>query len=336
MRKNCLPYPVEFVDDAFGTSPVLAEVIKKTSGAKAPKLLIVADSNVVHHTENLGVKIGRYVREHSLMLSATPVVAGGGEKIKADNLQSLLKVLSVAVESKIGPGDVILALGGGSLLDLAGYAAAQVRGGVGLVRMPTTPAAMTGAAYSGFAALDFMGCKDVLKVASQPAAVVVDTSFAKTVLDGVWKGGVAEAVRIGVHDSKLLSKLGSLAESYARRDMEALSQIVKSVYGVVEKKGVSSYAQWISDRLETASGYKLPHGYAVAIGVLLELSRDVGIGKEKEETFDAALEILRKCGSLDGLVHSRHVLLRKDDILFGDEEKQSYESALDKVVSLRI
>ena len=59
MRKNYLNYPVEFVQNVFGESNALSEVLKSTAGRDCPKLLIVADANVVQRTENLGVNIGR-------------------------------------------------------------------------------------------------------------------------------------------------------------------------------------------------------------------------------------------------------------------------------------
>ena len=54
MQKNSSKFPVEFVDDAFGDSPVLADVLKKVTGSEKPKMLIVADLNVVQRTDGLG------------------------------------------------------------------------------------------------------------------------------------------------------------------------------------------------------------------------------------------------------------------------------------------
>ena len=193
MQKSCFSYPVEFTEDAFGESAVLADTLRKVTGSDEPKVLIIADMNVVQRTEGLGSKIGRYVQEHKIRLAGSPVVIGGGEKIKADNLQSALKIVSEMLSAKIGRNDVVLAIGGGTILDVAGYAAAQVRGGVKLVRMPTTPAAMMDAAYAEYAAVDSATVKDALRVPSVPAAVVIDTSFAASVLDGVWRGGISEA-----------------------------------------------------------------------------------------------------------------------------------------------
>ena len=111
MQKSCYSYPVEFVEDVFGESSVLADLLKKATGSDEPKVLIVADMNVVQRTEGLGTKIGRYVQAHGIRLAGSPVVMAGGEKIKADNLQSALQVVSAILSAKLGRNDVVLALG---------------------------------------------------------------------------------------------------------------------------------------------------------------------------------------------------------------------------------
>ena len=318
MQKSCFGYPVEFADDVFGESDVLANVLKKVTRSESPKVLIVADMNVVQRTEGLGTKIGRYVQAHGIQLAGSPVVVAGGEKIKADNLQSALKVVSALLSAKLGRNDVVLAIGGGTILDVAGYAAAQVRGGVQIVRMPTTPAAMMDAAYADYAAIDSATVKDALRVPSVPAAVVIDTAFAVSVLDGVWRGGIGEAVRLAAAvDATLLKKLKKLAPAYRDRDMAALTEIVQLVRKTRAKKGGTSLALWAALRLESMSGYKLPHGYAVSIGVCIELAYAVEKGLMKPADREAAMDILRDCGALDGLGHSGHLLGQVDNLLFG-------------------
>ena len=281
-------------------------------------MLIVADMNVVQRTEGLGSKIGRYVQGHKIRLAGSPVVIGGGEKIKADNLQSALKIVSEMLSAKIGRNDVVLAIGGGTILDVAGYAAAQVRGGVKLVRMPTTPAAMMDAAYAENAAVDSATVKDALRVSSVPAAVVIDTGFAASVLDGVWRGGIGEAVRLAVaSDAALLKKIEAQAEAYRGRDISALGALVKAVHAVRAKKGGTPFAQWAAFRLESLSGYKLPHGYAVSIGVCIDLGYAAEKGLLKPADRDRVVTLLGSCGALDGLAHSGHLLNQTENLLCG-------------------
>ena len=318
MQKSCYSYPVEFVEDVFGESSVLADLLKKATGSDEPKVLIVADMNVVQRTEGLGTKIGRYVQTHGIRLAGSPVVMAGGEKIKADNLQSALQVVSAILSAKLGRNDVVLALGGGTILDVAGYAAAQVRGGVKVVRIPTTPAAMMDAAFAEYAAVDSTSVKDALRVSSVPAGVLIDVEFASSVLDGVWRGGIGEAVRQAMAlDAALMKKLFKLGPAYFARESAALSEIVKAVVTSRLKKGSTAFALWSALRLESMSGYKLPHGYAVPIGICLELAYSAEKGFLKAADRDNVIELLRACGALDGLGHSVHLLGQADNLLAG-------------------
>lgn len=318
MQKSCYSYPVEFVEDVFGASDVLATTLKTVSCSQSPKVLIVADLNVVQRVGGLGAKIGRYVQGHGLVLAGSPVVLSCGERVKTDNLQSVMQVIAALLEARMGGRDIVLAIGGGTLLDVAGYAASQVCGGVKLVRMPTTPAAMIDAAYAERALMDSSQIKDVLSVPSVPAAVIIDSTFANTVLDGVWFGGLGEAVRLALmRDSALLKRLIALAADYRARKPEALAAIVRDAGAVRAKKGPTDFAEWPAARLEAMSGYKLPHGYAIAIGIVIEMTyaAEAGILKAKDRT--AVLDLLRAGGALDGLVHSQHLVSQAESVLAG-------------------
>ena len=318
MQKSCFGYPVEFADGVFGDSPVLADVLKQVARSDAPRVLIVADLNVVQRNEGIGSKIGRYVQAHGIRLAGSPVVIAGGEKAKADNLQSALKVISAILSAQLGRNDVVLALGGGSILDVAGYAAAQTRGGVPIVRLPTTPAAMTDAAFADFAAVDSATVKDALRVPSVPAAVVIDPALAASVLDGVWRGGISEAVRLAAaSDAALMRKLVKLAPAFRDREPGALRELVEAVVATRGKKGPVRWGLWSALRLESMSGYKLPHGYAVAIGVCIDLGYSVEKGLMKAGDRDKVVGLLDACGALDGLNHSGHLFSQADSLLCG-------------------
>lgn len=318
MRKNCFSYPVETADGAFGDSDVLADTLRKVAGSDEPRVLIVADLNVVQRTEGLGAEIGRYVQRNGIQLAGSPVVVAAGEKIKADSLKTALRIVSAVLNAKLGKDDVVLALGGGTLLDVAGYAAAQVRGGVKIVRVPTTPASMLDAAFAEYAAVDSATVKDALRVPSHPSAVVIDPSFAATVLDGVWRGGIGESVRLAVaRDASLMKKLREVSPDYCARDIGALGEIVEATCAVRAKKGSTALAQWSAVRLEAMSGWKLPHGYAVGIGLCIDAAYSVERGLMPSDARDEVVEFLDGCGALDGLSHSRHLLGQADNLLRG-------------------
>jgi len=303
MPKNCLKYPAEIVEDIFGKSTVLAKALGDAD------VLIVADLNVVQRFPGLGVKIGKYASANGISLAGSPVVMGGGEKIKLGDFAPMRSVLEAAITAGLGPEDRILAIGGGTIMDVAGYAAAQVRGGVGVVRVPTTPAAMLGAAFSDVAALDAPDEKDAYVLPCEPKAVVIDTSFAETVLDGVWSGGIAEAVRLGVaNDPELLGTVAAFADSFALRDRSSFREIVAATLASRRKHGSTDFGLASAAVFEQKSGWKLPHGYAVAIGILADLCEAIKAGEPRSGELAMCREILDKCGALDGLRHSKHIL----------------------------
>lgn len=313
MRKNSSAYPVEFVSDAFGESSALADALSPFG-----RVLIVADQNVVNRVAGIGARIGRYFQDRGLTLAAKPVVLAGGERAKADDMRSALAVVSAALDAKVGRGDAVLAIGGGAVLDVAGYAAAQVRGGLGVVRMPTTPAAMMDAAFADYAAVDSFSVKDALRVPSAPSAVVVDTSLAGTVLDGVWRNGVGEAVRLAVaHDSSLLAKVEKLAPDYSGRREGTLDELVRLVHATRSKKGATALGLWSANRIEPMSGYKVPHGYAAVIGLLLEVGAAVARGAMDDEDVARVRRIFRGCGTIGPVSRSVHLIKRCDDLLHG-------------------
>ena len=318
MQKNCFDYPVEFVDDLFGESTVLADALKRITGSSEPRVQIVADLNVVHHFKGLGQQIGRYVQRCGICLAGKPVVVAGGERIKNDSMQSTMRMHSALLSARLHHNDVVMAIGGGTIIDLAGYAAAQVRGGVNVVRIPTTPAAMMDAAFADYAAIDYSSVKDAIQVRSVPAAVFIDTAFASSVLDGVWRCGIGEAVRQAVaQDEKLFRRIVELCPAYVARDPKALEEIVKAVVALRAKKGKTDLGLWSAMRLEAMSKFRMPHGYGIIVGICLELAYAVECGYLSAEDRDTIIRLIGDSGALDAMRYVLPFLNQVDDLAKG-------------------
>lgn len=317
--ENKKGYTVNFIDGMFDEeNEAFSDILRSLSGSDSPTVFLVADQNVVQKTQSIGTRIGRYFQKYAVRMAAAPVILSGGEKNKADGFQSVTTLISSMVDSKIGANDVVIALGGGALMDIAGYVASQVRGGVKLVRVPTTPAAMVDGAFSEMAAVDYQSVKDAVRVPCVPDCVVIDAGFAATVLDGVWRGGLGEIVRhAAVRDSALMRKFAKCVARLKDRDMEAYREILAAAVESRVKKGASPFALWSANRLESMSGYKLPHGYAVPIGVCIDCAYAVEKKYMKESDQELICRALADCGALDGLVHSHHLLSQADNILYG-------------------
>lgn len=317
--ENKKGYTVNFIDGMFDEeNEAFSDILRSLSGSDSPTVFLVADQNVVQKTQSIGTRIGRYFQKYAVRMAAAPVILSGGEKNKADGFQSVTTLVSSMVDSKIGANDVVIALGGGALMDIAGYVSSQVRGGVKLVRVPTTPAAMVDGAFSEMAAVDYQSVKDAVRVPCVPDCVVIDAGFAATVLDGVWRGGLGEIVRhAAVRDSALMRKFAKCVARLKDRDMEAYREILAAAVESRVKRGASPFALWSANRLESMSGYKLPHGYAVPIGVCIDCAYAVEKKYMKESDQELICRALADCGALDGLVHSHHLLSQADNILYG-------------------
>lgn len=298
-----------------------ARLLREASAGEKPRVFVVADANVVQHTPGLGTAMGRYFAAHEIEMAGAPAVTGGGEKIKADMLQTAWHVLECATAAGVGGGDLIVAIGGGALLDVASFAAANLRGGVRIVRVPTTPAAMADTAFADFASLDMPYSKDAICVKSRPSAVIIDPSFASGVLDGVWRGGLGEIIRLCYIGGKnLLDQFEDSADYLRCRDIDVLDAILRECLALREKKSIPPFGLWSAIKLQSMSGYKLPHGYAVPMGMCIDTGYAVEKGLMEMSERDRLKGLLADCGALDGLSHSHHLLSQPEQIVEGMDE----------------
>ena len=310
---------VKTVDGIFEEdNECLAQTLREVTGAETPRVMLFADINVVQQSAGLGSKIGKYLNAHGIGLCAKPVILAGGEKIKCDGMVSFARAASSMLDAKIGCQDVVLALGGGTLLDVVGYASAQIRGGIKLVRLPTTVAAMIDAAWAETAALNSPNVKDAYKIPCRAEAVLADPGFARTVLDGVWRAGFSEAARLAVACSaELMDFCLERADAVRERDFDAMYEVVEKCVDLRCERDPGGLAEWSAMRLETMSNYKLPHGYAVAMGLMIDAAYSRLKGLLDEAEVAKIGEFLRRCGAQDGAAHSRHLLAQTDSILCG-------------------
>ena len=310
---------VKLTDNVFGEENTdLAEVLRKVSQSNEPRVVLVSDMNVVNQTEGLGMKIGTYFNAHGIKLCGKPVILAGGERIKLDTFTSAMRAMNGILDAKLGKNDIVLALGGGTVLDVAGYAAAQVRGGTKLVRMPTTVASMIDGAYAQTASIDSVKVKDAFRLPSVADAILVDRKFATTILDGVWRAGFSEAARLAAAcDAKLMDFLLEEAENIRRKDEDTMFEVIGRCFKLRQKKDPQNFGEWSALRLESMSGYKLPHGYAIAIGVMIDATYSMLKGFLREEEWRKIADFLNKCGAMDGAVHSRHLVNQVDTVMFG-------------------
>lgn len=205
-------------------------------------------------------------------VSYVKYVIKNGEAFK--NPQTLFDFLEFMAESGIDRSDCILALGGGVVGDLAGFAASVYQRGIKFVQIPTTLLAMVDSSVGGKTAVDLKAGKNLAGTFYQPEAVICDTDFTATLDKRVFRDGCAEVIKYGVIlDSELFNRLEGGIEGcleYAvSRSVELKRDIVVSDERDNGIRAILNYGHTFGHAIESLSSFSVSHGEAVAKGMVL-------------------------------------------------------------------
>lgn len=182
----------------------------------------------------------------------------------------------------LGRDGVVVALGGGVTGDLAGFVAATYLRGIPLVQVPTSLLAMLDAAIGGKTGLDVPSGKNLVGAFHHPAFVLIDPAVLTTLPAAEFRGGLAEAVKHAlVADAAHFAWLEANAGALEPTNATALEHLVNTSVGIKggvvaadEREGgrraILNAGHAVAHALEHASGYTIPHGEAVAIGLVVE------------------------------------------------------------------
>lgn len=183
------------------------------------------------------------------------------------------------IAEKVERDDLVLAFGGGVIGDLAGFAAAILRRGVGFVQAPTTLLAQVDSSVGGKTGVDLPEGKNLAGVFLRPRLVAADLAWLDSLPDAEISHGLAEVVKMGLlAGGDYFSALERTAAA-RNRDPDALLELVLQAVRfkaavVAEdereagRRAILNYGHTIGHGLEAAADYKLPHGQAVAVGMM--------------------------------------------------------------------
>jgi 3-dehydroquinate synthase len=201
-----------------------------------------------------------------------------GERYKT--LRTLGRIYDELVRRRFERGDTLLALGGGVIGDLAGFAAATYLRGVAYVHVPTTVVAQVDSSIGGKTGVDHPAGKNLIGAFHQPILVYTDVSTLATLPRRELIAGLAEVVKYGiVADDAFFAYVEAHAESILGRVPDVLAEVVRRSVelkaGVVERdekeaglRRVLNYGHTIGHVVETCTGYGAwRHGEAVAVGM---------------------------------------------------------------------
>ena len=305
-------YGVHFTRGLFNLdNPLLSQVIGATD---KPKLIIAAiDNGVLEQQPQLVSQIEAYTNHFAdkLQLAAEPIIVPGGEAAKNDPL--LINKIQIVIE-QVGlcRHSYVLAIGGGAVVDMVGYAAATAHRGVRLIRIPTTVLAQNDSGVGVKNGVNAFGKKNFLGTFAPPAAVFNDFDFLSTLSDRDWRSGIAEAVKVAlIKDQDFFEFISNNAEKLAQRDGSAMEQLIYRCcelhldhianYGDPFEMGSSrplDFGHWSAHKLEHMTQYRLRHGEAVAIGMALDCTYAYLIGMLSKSAWEQIISTLKRLGFL--------------------------------------
>ncbi len=303
-------YQVFFTRGLFRPGSPLLEVVEPATGGGPSKVLLVIDEGVTDAHADLTGSVTAFFQDHAelMRLCGKPLVIPGGEIAKNDT-RYLEMILQAVNDQGIDRHSYLIAIGGGAVLDLAGYAAAIAHRGVRLIRVPTTVLSQNDSGVGVKNGINYFGKKNFLGTFVPPVAVLNDYDFLETLEDRDWRSGIAEAVKVAlIKDSAFFAFLEEHAKALAERDPRPMEHLIEACAalhldhiagGDPFESGSSrplDFGHWAGHKLEQLTRYRLRHGEAVAIGLALDVTYARLKGMIRQSEWERIIRLLQDLG----------------------------------------
>lgn len=306
-------YQVIFTERLFASeNPVLGQVFASLASAAGftPKVLFVVDEGVLSAHPHLPDQIracfqaldGRVAWVEEL------IVVPGGEAVKNDPAQ-VERVVDAVNTFAIDRHSYLIAIGGGAVLDMAGYAAAISHRGVRHIRIPTTVLSQNDSGIGVKNSVNYRGKKNFLGTFAPPVAVINDRFFLTTLSDRDWRSGISEAVKVAlIKDLPFFEWIEANTAALADRSPEEMSQLIIRCADLHLQHIRSGdpfefgsarpldFGHWAAHKLEYLTRFELRHGEAVAIGIALDSVYSFFDGRLSEADLGRILSLLAALG----------------------------------------
>ena len=215
---------------------------------------------------------------------------------EAKSLQTLTVIFDNLLENEFDRSSGVVALGGGVVGDIAGFAAATFMRGVPFLQAPTTLLAQVDSSIGGKTGVNHPKAKNLIGAFHQPRLVWTDVSTLRTLPERELRSGLAEVIKYAmIYDSELFRMLTSVVDSFSNLPADALIDIVSRCCSIKARvvqqdeqdrgiRSILNYGHTVGHALETLSNYSYyTHGEAVAIGMIAaaRISREIGVADEE-------------------------------------------------------
>ena len=220
----------------------------------------------------------------------------GGESSKSTEM--LIELLEFMARISLTRSDCIIALGGGVVGDLGGFAAAVYMRGIKFIQMPTTLLAAVDSSVGGKTAVDLKGGKNLAGAFHQPSRVICDYQTLDTLAPETFADGCAEVIKYGAINDK---DFFELFESGIKENIEAvIARCVASKRDIVEddefdcgKRQLLNLGHTVGHAIELLSSFGITHGSAVAMGMVIVTRAAVKLGYCPSEDLERLVKSLR-------------------------------------------
>ena len=262
---------------------------------KGRKVCIVSETNVYPHH---GAAAEESLKEAGFTVVSYVFPAGESSK----NGQNYLTLLNFLAENQLTRADLLIALGGGVVGDLCGFAAATYLRGVAFIQVPTTLLAAVDSSVGGKTAIDLPAGKNLAGAFYQPSLVLCDTNTLSTLPDEIFRDGCAEVIKYGIlYDRNFFDYLRSTGVSFDRE--KVIRRCVELKRDVVAEDEFDTGARMklnlghtVGHGIEAKSQFAVSHGKAVAIGTAIVSRAAAKCGMLSQADANAIVDILNAYG----------------------------------------
>lgn len=300
-------YPILLGDGLLG-SPALLEPFAGTQA------LVVTNAAVA----------GRHLGKLRASLSATEQVdvveIGDGESHKT--LDTYAAILDALIAKRHNRTTTVVALGGGVVGDVAGFAAATYQRGVGLIQIPTTLLALVDSSVGGKTAVNHATGKNLIGAFHQPRAVIADVGLLATLPEREFRAGLAEVIKYGViadavffawlesHIQNLLKRNPTQLVHAVRRSCEIKAEVVADDEREQGRRAILNFGHTFGHAIEAVTGYdQVLHGEAVAAGMVMAMDLSHRLGRSTTNDADRVRRLVERAGLPTSMAADPHAML---------------------------
>jgi 3-dehydroquinate synthase len=303
-------YKVFFTEHLFDRSNQAFTVFLNSQRSDTTrKIFFVIDEGVTKHHPHLHTNVREYLANiPGYVLVPEILTIPGGEYAK-NNEQLFFQLVDAVDKHGIDRHSYIAAVGGGSVLDLVGYAAAVSHRGIRHIRIPTTVLSQNDSGVGVKNGINYANKKNFLGTFVPPVAVFNDFHFLTTLAVEEWRSGISEAVKVAlIKDKQFFTWLQQNARLLALRDMPAMQYLIRRcaqmhldhiASGDPFEMGSSrplDFGHWSAHKLEQMSDFTIRHGEAVALGIALDSAYSYVSGRLSEGDGSAIIHLLKELG----------------------------------------